>query len=296
MNKIKQWQFIIQHIEQTSGQSFSVKQWQSVGGGSINQAFLLTGENGVQYFVKTNSTGQKPMFEAEARGLQALAASKTLKVPRPLCFGDDQMQSYIVMEYLDIGGRANQQILGEQLAAMHGVTADQFGWNINNTIGATFQSNTWTDSWITFWREQRLGFQLQLAEQNGYGGALQSLGEKLLVEMPVLFTGRKIKPSMLHGDLWGGNVAGLGDGTPVIFDPAFYYGDREADLAMTYVFGGFSSDFYASYQNVQPLDEGFAVRKTFYNLYHIINHLNLFGGGYHRQSIDLLEQVLSEVK
>ena len=148
---------------------------------------------------------------------------------------------------------------------------------------------------MDFWRDHRLGFQLTLAAQNGYGGELQSLGEKLLLEMPRLFTGREIKPSMLHGDLWGGNVAGLKDGSPVIFDPAFYYGDREADLAMTYVFGGFSPDFYASYQNAFPLDEGFAVRKTFYNIYHIINHLNLFGGGYHAQAIHMMEQVLAEM-
>ena len=292
---MKQWQSIVQHIEQTTGQVFSVKQQQSMGGGSINDAFLLTGDDEKQYFVKTNLSGQQAMFEAEAKGLQEMASSNTIKVPEPVCFGENKSQSYIVLEYLDMGGRANQNVLGEQLAAMHHVTAEQFGWEINNTIGATFQANTWNKNWIDFWSQQRLGFQLQLAAQNGYGGALQSLGEKLLIEMPKLFTGREIKPSMLHGDLWGGNVAGLKDGTPVIFDPAFYYGDREADLAMTYVFGGFSADFYASYQNAFPLDDGFAVRKTFYNIYHIINHLNLFGGGYHGQSIHMLEQVLAEI-
>ena len=192
-------------------------------------------------------------------------------------------------------GRADQVLLGKQLAAMHRVTAERFGWSMHNTIGATHQSNEWQDKWLDFWQEQRLGFQLQLAASNGYGGELQSLGERLLSEMPKLFTGRDVIPSMLHGDLWGGNVAGLEDGTPVIFDPAFYYGDREADLAMTYVFGGFSPDFYRSYQNAFPLDDGFAVRKTFYNIYHIINHLNLFGGGYHGQSIQMLKQVLAEI-
>ena len=293
---MKQWQLIVEHIEQITGQSFSVRQQQSMGGGSINAAFLLTGENGQRYFVKTNRAGQKAMFEAEALGLQEIATSHTLKVPKSVCFGENQVQSYIVLEYLDMAGRADQRVLGEQLAAMHHVTAEQFGWKINNTIGATFQPNDWMDNWLTFWFEQRLGFQLQLAAQNGYGGELQSLGEKLLLEMPKLFSGREIKASMLHGDLWGGNVAGLSDGTPVIFDPAFYYGDREADLAMTYVFGGFTADFYASYQNAFPLDDGFAVRKTFYNIYHIINHLNLFGGGYHGQAIHMLEQVLAEIR
>ena len=292
---MKHWQSIIGHIEQTTGRAFSVRQQQSMAGGSINNAFLLTGDDETQYFVKTNLSGQQAMFEAEASGLQEMASSNTIKVPKPVCFGENQSQSYIVLEYLDMSGPADQVILAEQLAAMHQKTVDQFGWEMNNTIGATFQSNAWTDNWLDFWSQQRLGFQLKLAADNGYGGLLQSLGEKLLIEMPKLFAGRKIKASMLHGDLWGGNVAGLKDGTPVIFDPAFYYGDREADLAMTYVFGGFSPDFYASYQNVFPLDDGFAVRKTFYNIYHIINHLNLFGDGYHGQSIHMLEQVLSEI-
>jgi protein-ribulosamine 3-kinase len=292
---MSRWQSIVLHIEQTTGQAFSVKRQQSVAGGSINAAFLLSDENN-KYFVKTNASGQLAMFEAEARGLQEIASSNTLKVPRPVCFGDDQKQSYIVMEYLDMSGRADQMVLGQQLAAMHCVTAKKFGWEINNTIGATHQPNVWMDNWLDFWSEQRLGFQLQLAAKNGYGGELQSLGEKLLIEMAELFSGRVIRPSMLHGDLWGGNVAGLKDGTPVIYDPAFYYGDREADLAMTYVFGGFTQNFYDSYQNAYPLDDGFAVRKTFYNIYHIINHLNLFGGGYHGQAIHMLEQVLAEIR
>lgn len=297
---MKQWQSIGQHIEQITGRSFLLSHQQSMAGGSINAAFLLTGQDGEKYFVKTNKTGQQAMFEAEARGLQEIASSGAIKVPQPVCVGDDQRQSYIVLEYLEMSRQANQPVLGEQLAAMHAVTAESFGWQIDNTIGATHQPNTRMDNWLTFWREQRLGYQLQLAAHNGYGGELQALGERLLVDMPKLFEGHEVRPSMLHGDLWGGNVAGLDvtgsqQGTPVIFDPALYYGDREADIAMTYVFGGFDSDFYASYQNVSPLDEGFSVRKTFYNLYHIINHLNLFGGGYHAQAIAMLKQVIAEI-
>lgn len=292
---MKQWQAIAQHIEQSTGKDFTVKQQQSVAGGSINAAYILTAENSQRYFVKTNALGQKSMFDAEALGLQAMVASNTIKVPIPICSGEDQLQSYIVMEYLDMSGRADQAVLGEQLAAMHKVTVDRYGWEIDNTIGDTHQPNPWQDDWLTFWREQRLGFQLKLAAHNGYGGELQRLGEAMLVEMPKLFTSHAVQPSMLHGDLWGGNVAGLGDGTPVIFDPAFYYGDREADLAMTYVFGGFGPDFYASYQAAYPVDDGFSVRKTFYNTYHIINHLNMFGGGYHGQAIHMIEQVLAEI-
>jgi fructosamine-3-kinase len=289
------WQSITQHIEQATGKNFSVRQQQVMSGGSINAAFLLSGENN-RYFVKTNHAGRQSMFAAEARGLREIASSHTVRVPEAVCYGDDGTQSYIVLEYLEMAGRADQGLLGEQLAAMHRVTAERFGWEIDNTIGATHQPNAWNDDWLDFWREQRLGFQLQLAADNGYGGELQILGERLLSEMPKLFTGRQVLPSMLHGDLWGGNVAGLRDGTPVIFDPAFYYGDREADIAMTYVFGGFSPDFYASYQNAWPLDDGFALRKTFYNIYHIINHLNLFGGGYHGQAIHMMEQVLAEIR
>ena len=292
---MKQWQFIIQHIEDATGRPFSVNRQQGKSGGSINAAVVLSSDE-QQYFVKTNASGQKAMFEAEARGLLALASSETLKVPRPVCFGENQSQSYIVMEYLEMSGRADQVALGQQLALMHRVCAEQFGWEINNTIGATFQPNEWMADWVEFWQQQRLGFQLQLAAKNGYGGELQLLGERLLIEMPKLFNGREIKPSMLHGDLWGGNAAGLNDGTPVIFDPAFYYGDREADLAMTYLFGGFSADFYASYQNAFPLDEGFAVRKVFYNIYHVLNHLNMFGGGYLSQSIQMIRQVLAEIR
>jgi len=299
---MKQWKSIEDHIGQVTGQTFSVGQQQGLAGGSINAAYLLIDENsasegsGRRFFVKTNRSGRQDMFEAESKGLHAMASTETIRVPLPVCFGDDGSQSYIVMEYLDMHGRADQVQLGERLAEMHRVTQPRFGWDIDNTIGSTHQPNPWTDDWLEFWRDQRLGYQLQLAARNGYGGELQSLGDKVLADFAQLFAGHEVKPSMLHGDLWGGNIAGLSDGTPVIFDPAFYYGDREADLAMTYVFGGFGPDFYVSYNNAWPLDDGFAVRKTLYNVYHIINHLNMFGGGYHGQAIHMLEQVLAETR
>lgn len=290
------WQPIIDHIETSTGNGFSVDRQQVVGGGSINNAFILSDSKRGQYFVKTNHSGQAAMFEAEARGLQELADSNCIRVPRPVCHGDDGSQSYIVLEYLDMSGHAEQVALGKQLAEMHKVTMPQFGWQIDNTIGATHQPNKMMDDWLEFWRKQRLGFQLKLAAKNGYGGELQTLGDEMLARMHVLFTGRQVVASMLHGDLWGGNVSGLPGGAPVIFDPAFYYGDREADIAMTYLFGGFSKQFYASYQESYRLDDGFEVRKTFYNIYHIINHLNLFGGGYHVQAVDMLKKVLAEIR
>ncbi|PCJ84791.1 MAG: hypothetical protein COA54_12965 [Thiotrichaceae bacterium] len=292
---MEQWKRIAQHIEAVTGHVFSMERAENLPGGSINAAFMLVDTSGRHYFVKTNQADREDMFAAETEGLEELAESHTIRVPKPVCFGSNPSQSYIVMEYLPLKECSNQSLLGEQLASMHTVTADCFGWRMNNTIGATHQPNAWHSDWIEFWRTQRLGYQLELAAKSGYGGQLQVLGDKLLLNMHKLFEGRTIQPAMLHGDLWGGNVAGLADGTPVIFDPAFYYGDREADLAMTYVFGGFTADFYAAYQNVLPLDDGFEVRKVFYNLYHIINHLNLFGGGYRGQAVDMMERVLVEI-
>lgn len=286
------WKKLIGDIERSTGQTFVMKSQQSLAGGSINSAYLLSSDK-ADYFVKTYATGHRSMFAAEAEGLYAIAASNTIKVPVPICVGDDGKQSYSVMQYLEMNGRADMVKLGEQLAAMHRVTAERFGWKMDNTIGATHQPNAWSDNWVTFWREQRLGYQLRLAEKNGYGEQLQSLGEKLMAEMPKLFVGREIEASMLHGDLWGGNIGGLEDSTPVIFDPAFYYGDRETDIAMTYVFGGFTDEFYASYQASWPMDDGFELRQTFYNIYHIINHLNLFGGGYHEQALYMMKKVLA---
>lgn len=299
-NDMSDWESIIKHLGDATGDTFSLAGQSRLGGGSINSAYRFSGHdqagNSRSYFVKTNRSGMHAMFEAEARGLNAMQGSHTVRVPRVICHGDDGDRSYLVLEYLALNGAADQAELGAQLAAMHRHTVKQFGWDIDNTIGSTPQRNHWDGSWLSFWREQRLGYQLTLAAQQGYGGDLQRLGDRLMDETPTILGERQVKPSMLHGDLWGGNVAALADGTPVIYDPAFYFGDRETDLAMTYVFGGFSGDFYSAYENHYPLDDGFSLRKTFYNLYHILNHLNLFGGGYHGQALNMMERVLAEVR
>ena len=288
------WLHIEQHIARATGRHFSIEQSQGVSGGDINTATRITAM-GKEYFVKTNHLRFGDMFAAEAEGLKEMAASNTIRVPEIICYGDDGAQCYIVMEYLPLGGRPDSRLLGEQLAAMHKVTAEDYGWYRDNTIGATPQHNGVHNDWVSFWREQRLGFQLELAARNGYGGELQALGDRLLDGFGVLFSDYTPPASMLHGDLWSGNYGGLTGGEPVIFDPAFYYGDREADIAMTTLFGGFSADFYAAYQNAWPLDDGYRVRKTFYNLYHIINHANLFGGGYQGQAVAMMKQLLAEI-
>jgi fructosamine-3-kinase len=148
---------------------------------------------------------------------------------------------------------------------------------------------------VSFWRTQRLQFQLELAAQQGHGGRLQSQGEKLLDAFPALFAGYSPQPSLLHGDLWSGNYAFTRAGEPTIYDPAVYYGDREADIAMTELFGGFGADFYAAYQADFPLDAGYGVRKTLYNLYHILNHLNIFGDSYRSQAYRMMDTLLLEL-
>ena len=294
VHRMNLWQQLSEQISQHTQTDFEITSNTAMGGGCINQACRIS--NGeTHYFVKLNGLEHGDMFEVEALSLQALAQSNTLRVPHPICHGQTHRQAWLVLEYLELNGRADAVALGRQLAAMHRVQAPQFGWHRDNTIGSTPQSNQQHSDWIEFWRHQRLIPQLQLAQKNGYGAALSIISERLLDDFDSLFDGYQPTPSMLHGDLWGGNVAGLTDGTPVIFDPAFYYGDREADIAMTYLFGGFSGDFYAAYNEAWPLDQGFAQRKTFYNLYHIINHLNLFGGGYLGQAISMAERIIAEL-
>lgn len=285
---------IAQHIAEMTARHFEIAETRSIGGGCINQAMRIS-DGATSYFVKINQADRLDMFEAEADALAELAAVAAVRVPGPVCCGEAEGQSYLVLEYLNLSGRANMDVLGRQLAAMHRHTSAQYGWWRSNTIGATPQKNDQHPDWIHFWRQHRLGYQLQLAASQGYGGELQRLGAQLLERMPVLFDRYQPPASLLHGDLWGGNAAGLADGTPVMFDPALYYGDRETDLAMTELFGGFGGRFYAAYHETWPLDAGYATRKTFYNLYHILNHLNMFGGGYQGQAVDMLRRILAEI-
>ncbi len=288
------WQAIAARIGEMTGEGFAPARPRSLGGGCINAAVKLS-EGSRSYFVKTNRVGSLDMFEAEAEGLREMAATGTIRVPRPLCTGIAGGSAYLVMEYLDMGraGASGAALAGRRLADMHRHTGDRFGWRRDNTIGSTPQRNSPLDDWVAFWRDQRLGFQLRLAAQNGFGGRLQTLGERLMDSFHVLID-HAPQPSLLHGDLWGGNLGYDAQGDPVIYDPAVYYGDREADIAMTELFGGFSGAFYAAYREAWPLDVGYGTRKTLYNLYHVLNHLNLFGGGYLGQAEGMIKRLLIE--
>ncbi|QSA96021.1 fructosamine kinase family protein [Methylococcus sp. EFPC2] len=286
-----------QAIRQSGDVTVTLSRASGAGGGCINQAYRLHGE-GRDYFVKFNQRSLLPMFEAEEQGLREIAASGTVRAPEPVSCGIAGGRAYLLMEYLPLhtGRGDTDRALGRQLAALHRIEQPYFGWSRDNTIGSTPQPNPQTHDWTDFWSQHRLGFQLRLAADQGYGGRLQTLGEQLLNRLGTLLADHHPHPSLLHGDLWGGNYAADESGQPVIFDPACYYGDREADLAMTELFGGYGADFYAAYREAYPLDAGYPIRKTLYNLYHILNHLNLFGGGYAGQAESMMSRLLAEVR
>lgn len=290
-----QFDAIIQDIETATSSLLQQVNISSIGGGCINSAYKLD-SNGQSYFIKVNSPHLAAMFEAEAEGLQEMYAINAVRVPEVICYGVADGHSYLALEYIPLGSLRGQAsaLFGQQLAALHQKQQPYFGWHRDNTIGSTPQINDREHDWLTFWQQERLGKQLAFAAKNGFGGRLQAQGEKLLLSLDKLLQGHEPHPSLLHGDLWGGNAAADGSGNPVIFDPACYYGDRETDLAMTELFGGFGGDFFAAYQDVYPVDDGYQMRKTLYNLYHIINHLNLFGGGYLGQAESMIDRLLAQ--
>lgn len=282
-------------IGEALGEPFTIDNMSGIGGGCISRASRID-SGGRRYFVKFNRADLLDMFEAEAEGLAEMGEANAVRVPQPVTAGVSDGQAYLVMEYLETGGSGDMHRFGEQLAQMHRHTREQFGWHRDNTIGSTPQPNGWHNDWVRFWQEQRLGFQLDLARRNGAGSALYDRGQQLKEQVGDFFTDYQPLASVLHGDLWSGNYAFTRDGEAVIFDPAVYFGDREADLAMTELFGGFSHSFYSGYDAAWPIDPGYTTRKTFYNLYHILNHYNLFGGGYASQAQRMIDQLLSEVR
>jgi fructosamine-3-kinase len=285
---------ITEAIGAATSQAFAIGRQDGVGGGCINQSLTLTGRDERRFFVKLNTADKAEMFAAEADGLAELAHSGAIRVPRPIAHGTADGQAWLVLEFLALGGHGSGADLGQRLAALHRVSRKDFGWHRDNTIGATPQPNSPASDWVAFYREQRLGHQLKLARRSGAGKRLLQDGERLQANLRAFFSSYSPIPSLLHGDLWGGNFA-YADGEPVLFDPAVYYGDREADLAMSELFGGFPQDFYSAYGEAWPLDPGYAVRRTLYNLYHILNHFNLFGGGYERQAGQMLGRLLAEI-
>ncbi|HHJ20275.1 MAG TPA: fructosamine kinase family protein [Gammaproteobacteria bacterium] len=288
------WDHIEKAISEATGQPFVIRDHHAISGGSINEAWQLVGE-GRDFFIKTHQAGRLDMFIAEAEGLAEMASSHAIRVPEPVCWGEGEERSYLVMEYLPLSGPYNAGDFGQRLGQMHHLMQDRFGWHRDNTIGATPQINHWETDWLHFWKTWRLGYQLTLAHRNGASRGVLAKGEQLIAEMDGLFPGYQPQASLLHGDLWAGNWGTMG-GETVIYDPAVYYGDHEADLAMTELFGHPGKDFWPNYQEYFAIDPGYAVRRNLYNLYHVLNHFNLFGGGYGGQAERMMDKLLAELK
>ena len=263
-----------------------------VGGGDISAAWRIRAQHSA-VFLKTGPASSIEMFEAEAEGLRELEKAEAIRVPEVLGCVHSGKESLLALEWIDfdLPGPDTERLLGEGLARQHRYCAQRFGWHRDNTIGSTPQHNPWSDDWVEFFREQRLGYQLELAARNGYTGELQVEGQRLLGNLGSFFGDYWPEASLLHGDLWGGNWASSG-GEPVIFDPAVYYGDRESDLAMTRLFGGFGADFYRAYESSWPLVAGSGERMLLYQLYHVLNHLNLFGRSYLGRALTIIRRLV----
>ena len=263
-----------------------------LAGGDINRAALI-GNDSTSWFLKYHENAAADMFEAEADALREMASLVCIRVPRPVLTGRSAEANWLVLEYVEMSGSGSETQLGEQLAAFHSIGFKHYGWHKNNYIGTTPQDNNPTKSWAVFWRDRRISPQLDMAKANGFGGRLLDDGERLLADMGNLLGEHQPKASLLHGDLWAGNKSYTRDGSPVIFDPASYYGDRETDIAMTELFGGYSTEFYRAYAQCLPLPDGYPMRRDLYNLYHVLNHLNLFGRAYLGRSENMISALLA---
>jgi fructosamine-3-kinase len=278
-----------------------------VGGGCIHRAWELRLADGRRLFAKTNGAALLPVLEAEADGLAALhQAADGLRIPQPLALGQAAGEAVLVLEWLELepgqaggagaGGSRDEAWwqLGAQLARLHRTSLNQpgqgFGWGRDNFIGSGPQPNGWMPHWADFFQQRRLAPQLRRAAASGQrlAGA-----ETLLERLPAWLDPHRPDPCLVHGDLWSGNAALLQGGGGAVFDPAVYRGDREVDLAMAQLFGGFPPSFFAGYGATWPLPPGHRQRVELYNLYHLLNHANLFGGGYWRQAAASISQLLA---
>ena len=285
---------VAEAISETTGSSFEPSGSSSIGGGCISRATRITGTDGRSFFLKQNDLDFHDFFEAEAEALKEIEATLTVAVPKVIAFGITGQSSFLILSFMEEGADspASQAELGTQLARLHKIEQPFFGWHRDNCIGATPQPNPRCEDWVPFYTNHRLAHQFDLAQRKGQ--RFPGISD-LLENISAFFGDYSPHPALLHGDLWGGNASCDKRGTPFIYDPASYYGDRETDLAFTYMFGGFSNAFYQAYDAVYPLDPGFKIRKILYNLYHELNHYNLFGGGYASSAQSSIQQLLDHI-
>lgn len=289
------WRAIDAAIAKATGTRFEAETRARAGGGSISAAYRLSGA-GEGYFVKLNRADRAEMFAAEAAGLTELGQAVGLRVPQPITHGVAGEQAFIALEHIELKRATPAAFarLGEALADMHGIVAACYGWEQDNTIGPSRQPNARHPHWSEFWRENRIATMLDALVPAH--PELARDGDALLAVLDDLLAGHSPEPSLVHGDLWGGNIAMDTTGTPVIFDPAVYYGDRETDLAMAELFGGFSPLFFEAYWGAWPMSPGYRqIRRPLYQLYHLLNHARLFGGHYVAESRRVMRILLARV-
>ncbi|MCV2885172.1 fructosamine kinase family protein [Aestuariibacter sp. AA17] len=280
------WHFISEQISQSIGDDFICDDIREVKGGDTHQNYKIS-DGHKRFFIKLNGDDGLPYFDAETVGLNHLRDTQLFRVPNVICSGIIENTSYLVLEHIVLqhGDEQSWYQLGVQLAHMHQQhTQEMFGWQEDNFIGRTPQPNHWHKRWDVFFAEERIGFLLQLLAEKGECSV--SI-ERAVDSVKQLLYGHHPIASMLHGDLWSGNV-GFHQRTPVLFDPAFYFGDRETDIAMTELFSRFPPSFYDGYEATWPLNEGYAYRKQVYQLYHILNHALMFGSHYRDTATSML--------
>ncbi len=282
------------------GDASRIASAQPVGGGCINNAMRLQTGQG-SYLLKYNPGAPPGLFEQEARGLEQIAATRTVRVPAVLSYQEasEHYPAWILLEWLEGPRSGDYARLGEQLAGLHRqgespgaspLTLPAYGLGYDNYLGSTLQVNGWETDWAAFFARFRLRPQMELALRNGrLPGERRKRLERVIERLPGLLGGVERRPALIHGDLWGGNVIPAPDGLALI-DPAISYSDREAEIAYTELFGGFSARFYAAYQATWPLDPGYPERRDLYNLYHLLNHLNTFGESYGHNVDEVLRE------
>lgn len=281
---------MLQAIAEALDASVAELQLQGVGGGCVSDTARVRAGSRTA-FLKREPASRGWHLAAEAEGLEALATPGALRVPRPLARGEADGQAWLLLEHLEIQRSGDWAAMGRALAATHGESAERHGWHRDNALGGTPQDNTREADWAVFFRDRRLRPQLALAAANGHSGAWLDRGARLAERLPAMLD-HAPAPSLLHGDLWGGN-AGFCAGRPATWDPAVHYGDRECDLAMAALFGGFGPDFRRAYQAEWPLPPGHETRQDLYQLYHVLNHLNLFGAAYLGGARRLIDRLLA---
>lgn len=268
---------------------FIIKDFTPTSGGCINNGGRLTASHGI-FFIKWNDAHKySGMFMAEARGLKLLDSANAVRIPQVIGVKEGEGPQVIIMEFISSVKRAANywELLGHHLAKLHMKRGEYFGLDHNNYMGSLPQYNDIKKSWVDFFITQRLNVQLKIAfDTQAIDEFVLKKFERLYQKIPSILTDEN--PSLIHGDLWGGNLLTDENGNPCLIDPAVYFGNREVDLAMTQLFGGFANEFYEVYQEVFPLPKGAQERFDIYNLYTLLVHVNLFGQGYLNQVLNIL--------